>query len=53
MSGKNYYTIAEAAKVLGVSESTIRRHVDGGSVKASKVLGRWRIDKSAIDIMVA
>lgn len=43
------YTIAEAAKILKVSEATIRRMIDAGEMKAIRVRGQLRIPKEEID----
>jgi len=40
MSGQGF-TVAEAAKALGVSERTIRRQIKGGKIKAELVSGRY------------
>ncbi len=38
------YRIAEAAEVLGVSDDTVRRWIDGGRVPARTVAGRSTLD---------
>ena len=37
-------TIAEAAARLGISENAVRQRVKRGTIAATKVAGRWRID---------
>ena len=44
-----FYTILEMAKILQVSESTIRREIKGGYLKSIKVGGSVRIPRTAID----
>ena len=43
------YTILEAAKMLKVSDDTIRRMIKVGQLDAVKVRGQWRIKKASID----
>ena len=43
------YTIEEAARILRVSVSTIRRMIDAGELDAVKVRFQWRIKKSSVD----
>lgn len=43
------YTIAEAAKLLRVSESTIRRMIDNGELQAFKVHNQWRIRRDVLE----
>jgi len=47
--GKDHYSVKEAAIKLGVVESTVRKNIDSGVIKAKKVLNRWRIPASEID----
>lgn len=43
---KPYYSIYEAAEVLGVHERTIRYHIKDGSLVAGKAGKQWRIAKA-------
>lgn len=43
---KPYYSIYEAAAVLGVHERTIRNHIRAGDLKAGKAGRQWRIAKA-------
>lgn len=43
---KPYYSIYEAAAVLGVHERTIRNHIKTGDLKAGKAGRQWRIAKA-------
>ena len=49
MADEKLYTIEEAARVLRVSVSTIRRMIDEGQLDATKVRGQWRIKKASVD----
>ncbi len=37
------YTIAEAARLLGVSDKTVRRRLDSGQLSGHKVGNRWTV----------
>ncbi len=43
------YTIEEVAKMLKVSQMTVRRLIDEGELEAFKVGNQWRITKEALD----
>lgn len=45
---KPFYSIYEAAEVLGVHERTIRRHIKTGELKAGKIGRQWRISREAL-----
>jgi excisionase family DNA binding protein len=49
MTEERVYTIEEAAALLKVSISTIRRMIDQKQLDAKKVRGQWRIKKSSVD----
>ena len=49
MTEEALYTIEEAAKILRVSVSTIRRMIKDGSLEATKVRFQLRIKKSSVD----
>jgi excisionase family DNA binding protein len=42
-------SVRAAATHLGVHEETVRREIDRGRLKASKVGGQWRISRAALD----
>lgn len=42
-------TISEVAKLLRVSEDTIRKMIDDGEMQAFKVRGQWRIRKEEVE----
>lgn len=42
-------TVAQAATFLKLSERTVRRHIEGGNLRASKIGNRWRIRECDID----
>lgn len=44
---KEFYTVAEAASILAVSEKSVRDFINAGELKAIKV-GQWRISVQAI-----
>ena len=46
---KEVYTIAEAAKLLRVSDDTIRRMISSGELEAHQVRRQWRIPKKALE----
>lgn len=45
MNNKDYISIAEMAKNLGITQKAARRMVASGTIKATKVGGAYRIDK--------
>ena len=47
----DYLTISEAADLLRVHEETVRRWLQAGRLKGSKLPGRgdWRVPQSEID----
>lgn len=57
MDEKMVYTVLEAARALGVSESHTRRLIAAGLLKAANVgLGehrRWRISRADLDAFLA
>ena len=46
---KAFYSIKEAAGILGVSDTTIRRLIDRGLLKASRAIRHIRITLDAIE----
>jgi excisionase family DNA binding protein len=44
-----FYTIQEAAKLLRVSDETVRRMINSEQLDAIKVRGQWRIRKESLD----
>lgn len=42
-------TLKETAKLLGLSEITVWRHIQDKKIPATKIGNRWRILKSDID----
>ena len=48
MDNKDFYSIAEVAKHLGVSIKTIRRHIAAGSLNSVKIGNVYRIPKDAL-----
>lgn len=50
---KPFYSIYEAADVLGVHERTIRYHIKDGSLIAGKAGKQWRIAKADLLAFVA
>ena len=45
---KPFYSIYEAAEVLGVHHKTIRNHINNGTLRAGKSGQQWRISKEDI-----
>ncbi len=48
--GPEFYTLNEAAKILKMSYITMYRLVEIGELAGSKVAGRWRIPKTALQL---
>ena len=53
MVPEKYMTVADASRVLGISESTTRRYINKGLIPAIRIYGKFLIDalnlKKAID----
>lgn len=49
MSDMKEYSLDEAAKALGKHPNTITRHIDKGTLEASKRGGRWYITEQALE----
>lgn len=45
---KDYYSLQEVAKILGVSVRSLYRYIDSGRLRAVKV-GYWRVNKADLD----
>ena len=43
------YNIAEAAEILGLSESTVKAEIDAGRLWAKQVGRRWLVPQWSID----
>ncbi|GAA2517882.1 hypothetical protein GCM10010201_13400 [Pilimelia columellifera subsp. columellifera] len=52
-SRKRFYAVAEAARLLGLSEPTLYRAIRGGQFPAIRVRGRYVVPAAAIDQMEA
>lgn len=50
-SAKRFFTVAEAAQLLGLSDSTLFRAIRAGEFPAIKVRGRYVVPAKAIDAM--
>ena len=50
---KEYYTIAETAKILKLANSTIRKYLANGRLGGAKIGRAWRISEADIDAFVA
>ena len=48
---KRFFTVAEAAGLLGLSEPTLYRAIRAGEFRAIKVRGRYVVPAKAIDQM--
>lgn len=44
----NYYTVNEAAELLGVHRRTVQARLRDGTLKGKKLSGVWRIYKDSI-----
>ena len=50
---KKLFSIAATAEYLGVSEKTIRRKIESGELRASRVGSQWRIRPEELDAYLA
>jgi len=50
---RRFFTVAEAAELLGLSEPTVYRAIRSGEFPAIKVRGRYVVPAKAIDEMEA
>lgn len=48
MPSGDLLTVKQYARAMQVSVQTVYRHIRSGRIPASKVLGEWRIPKSAL-----
>ncbi len=46
------YTTQEVAEILKVHQRTVFRHIKSGKLKATKILGHWRIKKEDLDKLI-
>ena len=46
------YTVPEVAKVMHLSEATIRRYIKDGTMKAQKVGGKWYITDENLEFVL-
>ena len=46
---KLYYSVDEAAEVLGVHRNTIKNRIKDGGLQAIKIGRQWRIPKEALE----
>ncbi|MBD3264656.1 MAG: helix-turn-helix domain-containing protein [Candidatus Omnitrophica bacterium] len=49
MKGKEYYTIPELAKILGISRIAVYKQVKKGEIKAIKIGRNYAIPRKCID----
>lgn len=49
---KEWYSVEEASKMLGVSKQTVREKLSIKEIKGSKVGREWRIPKKEIDLVL-
>lgn len=47
--GEFFYSVEEAAKMLGVSEYTIRRWLKDGKLDGKRIGRFWRISKESVE----
>lgn len=52
MSLPKLFTVAEVAKILGVTEKSVRDFINAGELTAAKV-GRWRITRDSVEAFIA
>ncbi len=53
MADEIVYTLEEVAKILRISESTVKRLIEDGELRARKVGRQWRIRKIDLDEYLA
>lgn len=46
------YTVEEVAKILKVTEGTLRNYLFSGKLKSVKILGNVRIERAELDRLV-
>ena len=46
---KSLYTIKEAAKLLTVSDDTVRKMIEAKELSAVKVHGTWRVHRESLE----
>ena len=46
---EKFYTIKEAAKILGLAEQVVRNYIYLGKIKATKILNSTAISKEEMD----
>ena len=49
---RNWYSVEEASKILGVSKQTIREKLSIKEIKGNKIGREWRISKKEIDLIL-
>lgn len=52
MEGKDYYSIAEVAEHLSISQKSIRRYIASGQLGAVKIGSNYRIPKGALEFFI-
>ena len=45
---KTYYDVSDLAKMLGLTDVTIRRHFKSGKIKGKKIGKEWHASESAV-----
>ena len=52
MQIKDFYSIADVADQLSLSQKSIRRYIAGGQLDAVKIGGNYRIPKAALEFFI-
>ena len=52
MKKQELYTTQEVAEILKVHQRTVFRHIKSGKLKATKILGHWRVKKEDLDKLI-
>lgn len=47
-NSKEYLSVKQCAEILGIAESTIRKHIKGGILKYNKIGGSYRISRDQL-----
>lgn len=51
MVEKQYYSISEVGKILGLTRQSVSKAIENGTIKAIKINGVYRIPKNQFDII--
>ena len=49
---KDFYTVLEVAKLLGINAQSVRKRIKSGTIKATKLNGAYLISKEEVERVV-